>query len=112
MIGHIELVKVIPTQKLNKNVKASLFASQHLDIEPVCFVQKRTLKRGVIVHLDLTKRSHKLLQGANSSVKDNGEVKFCYTDVNLRLKVNWNDDSQEDNFFSSRNELDDRLYGN
>ena len=37
----IELVKVIPTQKLNKNVKASLFASQHLHIEPVCMVQRK-----------------------------------------------------------------------
>ena len=37
----IELVKVILTQKLNKNVRASLFASQHLDIEPVCMVQRK-----------------------------------------------------------------------
>lgn len=37
----IELVKVILTQKLNKNVRASLFASQQLDIEPVCMVQRK-----------------------------------------------------------------------
>ena len=41
----IELVKVILTQKLNKNVKASLFASQHLDIEPVCMVQRKVWKK-------------------------------------------------------------------
>lgn len=37
----IELVKVILTQKLNKNVKASLFASQYLDTELVCIVQRK-----------------------------------------------------------------------
>ena len=37
----IELVDVILTQKLNKNVKASLFALQHFHIEPVCMVQRK-----------------------------------------------------------------------
>ena len=73
---------------------------------------KENLKKGVKVHLDLTKRRYKLLQDANSLVKDNREVKFCYADINCRLKVKWNDNSCEDNFFSSKNELEDLLSSN
>ena len=73
---------------------------------------KKNLKKGVKVHLDLTKRRYKLLQDANSLVKDNREVKFCYADINCRLKVKWNDNLREDNLFSSMNELEDLLSGN
>ena len=72
--------------------------------------KKKKLKKGVKVHLDLTKRRHNILQDANSSVKDNGEVKFCYAHVTCRLKTKQNDDLLEDHFFSSMNGLED-LFG-
>ena len=74
---------------------------------------KKNLKKGVKVHFDLIKRKrYKLLQDANNLVKDNREVKFCYADINCQLKVKWNDNSCEDSFFSSMNELEDLLSDN
>ena len=73
---------------------------------------KKILKKELKVHLDLTRRRHKLLQDASSLVKDNEEVRFCYADINCRLNVKWNDDSRDDSFLSSMNELEDILSGN
>ena len=60
----------MPTQKLNKNVKESLFATRYLDIALARFFKENSKKR-VKVHLDLTKRRYKLVQGANNLVKGN-----------------------------------------
>ena len=73
---------------------------------------KKKLKKGVRVHLDLSKRRYKLLQDANNLVKDNREVEFSYSEITWRLKVKWNDNSLQDNFVSSINKLEDLLSGN
>ena len=48
---------------------------------------KNMLMRGVRKKLDLTKSRYDLLKRANDHVKEVPSIKFCYVDVNYRLKV-------------------------
>ena len=66
---------------------------------------KNKLKGGVRVKLDLTKSRYDLLKTANDHVKEVPSIKFCYADVNSRLKVKFNDENQKDIFFSSFDDL-------
>ena len=68
---------------------------------------KNKLKRGVKIKLDLTKSRYNLLKRANDHVKEEPSIKFCYADINCRLKVKFNDENQKDIFFSSFDELRD-----
>ena len=68
---------------------------------------KNKLKGGVRVKLDLTKSRYDLLKTANDHVKEVPSIKFCYADVNCRLKVKFNDENQKDIFFSSFDDLQD-----
>ena len=68
---------------------------------------KNKLKRGVRVKLDLTKSRYDLLKRANDHLKELPFIKFCYADVNCRLKVKFNDENQKDIFFSSFDDLRD-----
>ena len=56
---------------------------------------------------DLTKSRYDLLKRANDHVKEVPSIKFCYTDVNCRLKVKFNDENQKDKFFFSFYDLQD-----
>ena len=66
---------------------------------------KKKLNNNVRVKLDLTKKRYNLLMSANKYVADIDRVKFCYADINCRLKVKWSDESFDDDFFHSMNEL-------
>ena len=68
---------------------------------------KNKLKTGVRVKLDLTKSRYDLLKRANDHVKEVPSIKFCYADVNCRLKVKINDENQKYIFFSSFDDLQD-----
>ena len=68
---------------------------------------KNKLKRGMKIKLDLTKSRYNLLKRANDHVKEVPSIKFCYSDVNCRLKVKSNDENQKDIFFSSFDEFRD-----
>ena len=68
---------------------------------------KNKLKRGVRVKLGLTKSRYDLLRRANDHVKEVPSIKFCYADVDCRLKVKINDENQKDIFFSSFDDLQD-----
>ena len=72
---------------------------------------KKKMKSGVRVKLDLTKSRCTLLIDANKVVKHNPDIKFCYTDINCRLKIKWADESIDDKFFSRLDELQE-LVGN
>ena len=48
---------------------------------------RKALKGGVTVHLDLTMSRLDLLMKANKYVKDISNVDFAYSDINCRLKV-------------------------
>ena len=48
---------------------------------------RKALKGGVTVHLNLTKSRLDLLMKANKYIKDISNVEFAYYDINYRLKV-------------------------
>ena len=65
------------------------------------------LKIGVKIKVGLTKSRYDLLKRANDHVKEVPSIKFCYADVNCRLKVKFNDENQKDIFFCSLDDLRD-----
>ena len=65
----------------------------------------RSKLKGVKVRLDLTKSRYDLLNNANNHVKEIPTIRFCYVDVNCRLKVKFTSEDQDDVFFSSVDEL-------
>ena len=48
---------------------------------------KKNINPGTRVKLDLTKSKYTLLADANKVVKQNSDIKFCYVDINCRLKI-------------------------
>ena len=66
---------------------------------------KNKLKKGVRIKLDLTKSRYDLSKRANDQVKEVPSIKSCYSDINCRLKVKFNDENQKDIFFSSFDDL-------
>ena len=64
---------------------------------------RKALKGGVTVHLDLTKSRLDLLMKANKYVKDISNVDFAYSDINCRLKVRFKNRREE--FFNSMEDL-------
>ena len=67
----------------------------------------RSKFKGVKVRLDLTKSRYNLLSNANNHVKEIPTIRFCYVDVNCRLKIKLTGEDREDVFFSSVDELRD-----
>ena len=67
--------------------------------------QKKNLDDGVTAHVDLTKKRHSLLRKANDLVRNRDEVLFCYADINCRLKLKLADQSKQNKFFLSLDEL-------
>ena len=63
-----------------------------------CIDQKNSLRKGVKVRLDPTKRTPALLSETNKVVVDNDQVKFFYANVNYRLKARWTDETNVGNF--------------
>ena len=72
---------------------------------------KKNIKDNIKVHVDLTKKRHILLKSASNLVKDVDRIWFCYADINCRLKIKWKDESREDDFFTSRDDLKGHLEG-
>ena len=68
---------------------------------------KNKLKRGMEIKFDLTKSRYDLLKRANDHVKEVPSIKFCYADINSRLKIKFNDENQKDIFFSSFDDFRD-----
>ena len=64
---------------------------------------RKALKGGVTVHLDLTKSRLDLLMKANKYAKDFSNVDFTYSDINRRLKVQFKNRREE--FFDSMEDL-------
>ena len=54
---------------------------------------KNKLKRAVRIKLDLTKSRSDLLKRTNDNVKELPSIKFCFADINCRLKVKFNDEN-------------------
>ena len=51
---------------------------------------------GAQVRLDLAKRRYNILKVGNEYIKSIGHTaKFCYADLNCRMKITWGDNSEE-----------------
>ena len=62
------------------------------------------MKSPVRVKIDLTEKRHNLLASANKFISNIDSVKFCYADVNCRLKIKWENESINGTFFYSLTE--------
>ena len=65
---------------------------------------KKVIK-DVRLKVDLTKKVHTFLLKANEYIKNIPKVKFCYGDINCRLKVRWEVTRTSDSFFSLLDQL-------
>ena len=64
------------------NCEIHLFLQEHI----IGMSRKKSIK-DVRLKVDLVKKGHTLLLKANEYVKNILKVKFCYADINYRLKV-------------------------
>ena len=94
-------------KKSNKICKSIIVRFTTFRHRTMFFRARKNLKRGVKVKLDLTKSRFNLLKKANEHVDEVPTIRFCYADVNCRLRVKFSDENQEDLFFSSFDELSD-----
>ena len=92
-------------KKSNKVCKSIIVRFTTFRHRTMFFRARKNLKKGVKVKLDLTKSRYNLLKQANEHVDEVPSIKFCYADVNCRLRVKFCDDKQKDLFFSSFDEL-------
>ena len=70
------------------------------------YIAKKKMKPEVRVKL---KSRYTLLTDANKVVKQNPDIKFCYAEINCWLKIKWAEESIDDKFFSSMDELQEIL---
>ena len=63
------------------------------------------MKDNIKVHVDPTKKRHSLLKSASNLVKYVDRVLFCYTGINCCIKIKWEDESREDDSFTSIDNL-------
>ena len=59
------------------------------------------------IKIDPTKSRYNLLKRANDHMKDVPSIKYCYADINCRLKVKLNDENQKDFSFYSFDDFRD-----
>ena len=67
------------------------------------YENRKNIKSGARIRLDLTKERYNLLVSARKRVNNCPEVNYVYTDINCRLKVKLADESYK--FFESMEEL-------
>ena len=89
----------------NKNCKSIIVRFTTFRHRTMFYRVRKNLRKGIKVKLDLTKSRFNLLKQANDHVKDVPAIKFCYADVNCRLRVKFRDEREKDSFFSSFEEL-------
>ena len=66
---------------------------------------KKNMKNNVLVQLNLPEKRYNLIISANKLIQNIESIKFCYIDVNCRAKIKFSDDSVDDDFFHSLDEL-------
>ena len=84
----IELVLIIPTKKTHKVYKFNIVRFKKFRLRTAFYRARRSLGNGVQAWLNLTKRRYDILQAGNEYIKSNGHIaKFCYADINCRMKI-------------------------
>ena len=62
------------------------------------FRSKKKISKNVRTKVDLTKKRFTFLSNANEYMKNTRLIKFCYADINCRLKIKWSNKICEDTF--------------
>ena len=91
--------------KTNKSCKSVIVRFFTFRYRTIVCRGKKNMKCPVRGKIDLTNKWHNLLVFANKYVSNTDSVKFCYADINCRLKIKWEDVSINDTFFCSLVEL-------
>ena len=91
------------TQKVRKSIIVSFTTFRHCT---EFYRAQRSIGNRAQVRLDLTKRRYDIFKVGNEYIKSIGHTtKFCYADVNCRMKIKWEDNSE--GFFESLQDLKD-----
>ena len=91
------------TQKVCKSIIVRFTTFRH---RTAFYRARRSIGNRAQVRLDLTKRRYDILKAGNEFIKSIGHTaKFCYADINCRMKIKWGDNSEE--FFESLQDLKD-----
>ena len=91
------------TQKVCKSIIVRFTTFRH---RTAFYRTRRSIGKRAQVRLDLTKRRYDILKAGNKYIKSIGHTaKFCYADINCRMKIKWGDNSEE--FFESLQDLKD-----
>ena len=88
--------KTYTDNKTKKSCKSIIVRFTTFRHRTMVYRAKKNMKNNVRVKLDLTKKRYNLFMSANKFVANNDSVKFCYTDINCRPKIKWQDDSLND----------------
>ena len=90
-------------QKVCKSIIVRFTTFRHLT---AFYRARRSIGYRAQVRLDLTKRRYDILKAGNEYIKSIGHtVKFCYADINCRMKNKWVDNSED--FFEYLQDLKD-----
>ena len=89
----------------NKNCKSIIIRFTTFRHRTMLYRCKKKMSKNVRIKVDLTKKRFSLLSSANEYVKNVGLARFCYADINCRLKVKWNDENRQDSFFKDMEDL-------
>ena len=92
------------TSKRCKSIIVRFTTFQH---RTLFYRERKNLKSGFKVKLNLTKSRFNMLRKTNDYAKEVPAISFCYVVVNSRLRVKLHDAKQEDIFFSTFDELRD-----
>ena len=91
------------TQKVCKSIIVRFTMFRH---RTAFYRARRFIRNRAQVRLDLIKRQYDMLKAGNEYIKSIGHTaKFCYADINCRMKIKWGDNSEE--FFESLQDLKD-----
>ena len=91
------------TQKVCKSIFVRFTTFRH---RTAFYRARKSIGNRAQVRLDLTKWRYDILKARNEYIKSIGHTpKFCYADINCRMKNKWGDNSEE--FFESLQDLKD-----
>ena len=91
------------TQKVCKSIIVRFTTFRH---RTAFYRARRSIGNRAQVRLDLTKQRYGILKAGNKYIKSIGHIaKFCYADINCRMKIKRGDNSEE--FLESLQDLKD-----
>ena len=90
------------TNKICKSIIVCFSTFRH---RTMVYRSKKKMSKNVRNKVDLTKKRFTLKVYSNEYVRNTSLVKFCYDDINCRLKIKWSDEVREDTIFKKMEDL-------